>query len=73
LRQRMGERARGFALQTYSAERYAHELVALGTAAQKVRPLAKAKAHFVDVLMRWGATADLMRDESIQSALLISK
>jgi glycosyltransferase involved in cell wall biosynthesis len=73
LRERMGERARRYALQTYSAERYARELVAISAMAQKIRPLTKAKAHFVDVLMRWGASADLMRDESIQSALLIAK
>jgi len=73
LRQRMGERARRFALETYSADRYARELVAMSDTAQKVRPLAKAKAHFVDVLTRWGASGDLLRDESVQSAFLISK
>jgi glycosyltransferase involved in cell wall biosynthesis len=72
-RQRMGARARRFALQTYSADRYAHELLAMSATAQKVRPLARAKAHFVDVLTQWGASSDLLRDESVQSALLISK
>jgi len=67
----LGERARRWASSTYLAENYARQLVEESIACQKLRPIVTAKAYFVEVMKRWGATDDLLRADDTMSALAV--
>ncbi|CAH2809432.1 MAG: hypothetical protein CBARDCOR_6695 [uncultured Caballeronia sp.] len=58
---------------TYSADTYtyARQLVDISRPSQMARPVANAKAYFVQQMKRWGATDELLRDKGIVSALAV--
>jgi glycosyltransferase involved in cell wall biosynthesis len=69
LREQIGERASRWAAVTYSADTYARQLVDMSRASQMARPVANAKAYFVQQMKRWGASDELLCDEGIVSSL----
>lgn len=70
-REQLGERAYSWAKVTYSADTYARQLVDMSRLSQMARPVANAKAYFVQQMKRWGATEELLRDEGIVSSLAV--
>ncbi|SOE69837.1 Glycosyltransferase involved in cell wall bisynthesis [Burkholderia sp. D7] len=70
-RRTMAERARRWALSSYSADNYAKQLVAEGEAYQKSRPATNAKAYFVSQMKRWGASDALLNADETVSSLAV--
>ncbi|CAN7746961.1 glycosyltransferase [Caballeronia sp. LjRoot29] len=67
----MGERAQRWASLTYSAENYAKQLVEESVASQRARPIVTAKAYFVGLMKRWGASEQLLSAKETVSSLRV--
>ena len=63
LREELASRAGVWARKTFSAARYAQQLVEMGGQSYKARPLAHAAQYFESVLRAWKATESLLASE----------
>ncbi len=68
-RHALGAHAANWARETFSATRYAEELVRVSALATKVGPAMEASKLFADVLTRWGATEALISSPEVAAFL----
>lgn len=61
----MGERARRWAAETFSSQKYAQSLVDLAGTLHENRPITVARAYFAKILADWGSNSDRWCDPSL--------